>query len=70
MVAWPSRASITYWIFCSEVVKPAILETKALIPLVSKTGSLTAHRGVNGSEKLKINDAEMKVNREGTDKNR
>ena len=35
---------------CSEVVKPAILETKALIPLVSKTGSLTAKRGVNGSE--------------------
>ena len=27
---------------CSEVVKPAILKTKALIPLVSKTGSLTA----------------------------
>ena len=35
---------------CSEVVKPAILETKALIPLVSKTGSLTTQRRVNGSE--------------------
>ena len=69
-MAWPSRASIAYLIFFSEAVKPAILETKALIPLVSKTGSLTTQRGVNESEKLKINVVEMKVNHEGTSKHR
>ena len=30
---------------CSEAVKPAILETKALIPLVRKVESLTVQRG-------------------------
>ena len=50
-MAWPSRASIAYKIFCSKVVRLAILETKALIPLVSKIGSLTTQRGgVNESE--------------------